>query len=120
MPAQQQVQNKDDFFLDPDLWPFQDREPLLLPEDHCGLLWGEVGSSTVHCLFSRALGNSEIVLECCVAGAVPQHSPLVSKKFGKDLFSWILERCSSTSGTTYSAGFGKGEVGSVSKNFTMS
>lgn len=59
-------------------------------------------------LSSRAPGNSEM-------GAIPRHSSCVSK-FGKDFFyfrSWLQQQ------QCY-CGCGKGEVGSVSEDFTVS
>lgn len=46
-----------------------------------------VGGSTVRCLFSRVLGNSGMFLNVVWLSPIPQHSPLVSRKFGKDLFT---------------------------------
>lgn len=51
------------FCWDPDLWPFEGREPLLTPEDHHRLLWGEVGGSRAQCLFSRARESFNMCLD---------------------------------------------------------
>lgn len=89
-------------FWDPDL-----RVLLLIPSPWAAL--GRGGRSTVQCLSSRAPGNSEM-------GAIPQHSSCVSK-FGRDFYyfrSWLQQQ------QQCYCGCGKGEVGSVSKDFMVS
>lgn len=108
---QQQVQNKD-AFTDANLWPFQDREQLLIPEDHHHL-WrrGRLQHSTLQS--REELGNE---LRCCMAEAIPQH---LFQEAWQRSFTLILELCSPNNSIAYPSGFGKGEVQRTHKDFTV-